>query len=64
MSINFSAYYKYSKPHISKSKEINTQNELKQNTSESNNKDNLDLEDTNNKEKSCYINIKNSSKDD
>ena len=64
VSLNFSAYYKYSKPHISKSKEINTQNELNQNTSQSNNKDNLDLEDTNNKEKSCYINIKNSSKDE
>ena len=64
VSLNFSAYYKYSKPHISKSKETNTQNELNQNTSQSNNKDNLNLEDTNNKEKSCYINIKNSSKDE
>ncbi len=64
VSINFSAYYKYGKPHNSKSKEINTQSELKENTSENNNnKDKLDLNDSNIKEKNYYINKTNSSKD-
>jgi hypothetical protein len=46
VSINFSAYYKYSKPHISKLKRINTQNELGEKASQ-NDKDELDFDDTN-----------------
>ena len=64
VSINFSAYYKYSKPHISKSKKINTQIELSKNALVYDIKDKLDLEDTNNKEKNHYKNKKNSSNDD
>ena len=63
VSLNFSAYYKYSKPHIFKSKEINIQNEFSQNISENNKKDKFELENTNIIEKNC-INKKNSSKDD
>ena len=65
VSINFSAYYKYSKPHTSKSKEINIQSELKEKTSENNNnKDKFGLNDSNNKEKDYYIYKTNSSKED
>ena len=46
VSLNFSAYYKYSKPHISKLKRINTQNELGEKASE-NDKDELDFDDSN-----------------
>ena len=46
VSLNFSAYYKYSKPHISKIKRINTQNKLSENASQNNNKDELDLDDS------------------
>ena len=47
VSLNFSAYYKYSKPHIFKSKGINGQNEFAQKASKNNNKDKLDIEDSN-----------------
>jgi len=64
VSLNFSAYYKYSKPHIIKSKEINTQNEFNENVTESNNKDKLELENANNKEINYNVNKQKSSKDD
>ena len=64
VSINFSAYYKYSKPHTSKSKGINTQNEFSENSSENNNKDEDDIDDSNIKEKNVNINKKIPSKDD
>ena len=64
VSLNFSAYYKYSKPHISKSKGINTQNELNENATENNNKDKFELEDANNKKIKFSVNKKKSSKDD
>ena len=64
VSLNFSAYYKYSKPHIAKSKGINTQNKFNENSTENNNKDKLKTEDVNNKEIKYSVNKKNSSNDD
>ena len=64
VSLNFSAYYKYSKPHIIKCKGINTKNEFNKNATEKNNKDKLEFEDANNKEINYNVNKKKSSKDD
>ena len=64
VSLNFSAYYKYSKPHIVKSKGINTQNKFNENSTENNNKDKLKTEDANNKKIKYSVNKKNSSNDD
>ena len=64
VSLNFSAYYKYSKPHIVKSKEINIQNKFNENSTENNNKNKLKTEDANNKEIKYSVNKKNSSNDD
>ena len=63
VSLNFSAYYKYSKPHISKSKGINTQKDFNENVTENDNKDKLEFEDSNNKEIKYNVNKKKSSKD-
>jgi hypothetical protein len=51
VSFNCSAYYKYSKPHLLKSKRLNNQNDLSENDSQNNNKDELDLDDSSIKEK-------------
>ena len=58
VSLNFSAYYKYSKPHIVKSKGINNQNEFSENASEINNNDKHALNNSNNKEKNYNIKTK------
>ena len=63
VSLNFSAYYKYSKPHISKSKGIKTQKDFNENATENDNKDKLEFEDSNNKEIKYNVNKKKSSKD-
>ena len=63
VSLNFSAYYKYSKPHISKSKGIKTQKDFNENDTENDNKDKLEFEDSNNKEIKYNVNKKKSSKD-
>lgn len=63
VSLNFSAYYKYSKPHIAKSRGINIQSELNENAFENNNDGKLGVDDSNNKEKSYNINKESSLKD-
>ena len=63
VSLNFSAYYKYSKPHISKSKKKKKKKDFNENATENDNKDKLEFEDSNNKEIKYNVNKKKSSKD-
>ena len=56
VSTNFSAYYKYSRPHIAKNKEITSQSENNESTSKNNEIDENKEDANNNKNNNNYIN--------